>query len=284
HPRFANRIIMGADPVAVDVVCTHIMMQNPRIRHLQWAADFGLGNDNLDYINIHGMPLEEAKLPFMSPAGEIEEQTCGRMRLTDLGSCSLCRVVVQSSLFRFSSPDSLIKDVEIVYGPGEWDTSGGKSQCSLLVGDCIREEYRSMGAWVPGCPVSREGFIEALAAQDIVCSKCEQAVNTFIENHKPEELEFVRILASNKTVYQSAANMAGPTDFLLAVGNCQLPYARFHVTRSKDELIQMGIADKVSADFFVIHIPGHNPSQDELEAALSELKKRAEKWEALQKD
>ena len=281
HPRFANRIIMGADSVAVDVVCTHVMMQNPRVRYLQWADECNLGNCNLDYINVLGMPLEEAKVPFMSPAGQFEEQTDGKFRLHDLGSCSRCRAVAQGTLHRFRTPESLVKHVDIVYGSGEWDMPDDLYENCILVGDCIREKYRSAGTWIPGCPMDREDYFKALNSMDIVCNKCELVVNKFIANHTPEELAFVRILSSNKTIFQGQFNRANVTDFLLTVGDCQRHYANFHIRRGKDDLVEMGIDDKISSDFFVKHIPGHNATVEVLEAALQELKEREAKWKAM---
>jgi len=278
HPRYANRIIMGADPVAVDTVCAHVMAQNPRVRYLQWADEYGLGNCNLDYINIFGMPLAEAVAPFMTPAGEIEEQTGDKIHLIDLGSCSRCRAIAQGTLHRFRSPDNLVENVDILYGPGNWDIPAERSRNCLLAGDCIQEKYRSQGTWVPGCPIDRDDYFSALTSLNVLCAKCEQTVKEFVTRHTPEELAFVRILASNKTVFQGADNQAGVTDFLLAVGDCQFHYARFHTWRGREELTQMGIADKVGSDFFVKHLPGHNPPIEQLEAALAELKERAAKW------
>jgi len=281
HPRFANRMIMGADPVAVDVVCAHVMAQNPRVRYLQWADEYDLGNCNLDYVNIRGMALADAVVPFMTPAGEIEEKTGGKINLIDLGSCSRCRAVAQGTLHRFHSPESILKRVDIVYGPGNWDNSSDRAENCLLVGECVQEAYRSLGTWIPGCPMLRDDYFNALTSMEIICSKCEQAVYQFIACHTPEELSFIRVLASNTTVFQGENNKAGVTDFLLAVGDCQRRYAHFHIKRGQEELFQMGIADKVNADFFVIHIPGHEPTAGELEDAFIELNKRMDIWNAL---
>lgn len=281
HPRFANRIVMGADPVAVDTVCAHIMDQNPRVRYLQWADEYGLGNCNLDYINIHGMSIEDAKVHFMTPAEHIEENSGGQFRLTDLGSCSRCRAVAQGTLHRFRSPESVLKKVDIVYGPADWTIPANLSENCLLIGDCIQERYRSLGTWIGGCPMIRDDYFNALTSLDIVCSKCMKAVNEFVERHTPEELAFVRILASNQTVYRSEFNMAGPTDFMMAVGECQRRYAGFHIRRGAAELIDLGLGDTVKSDFFTVIVPGHDPSQEELDAALEELKNRAAKWETM---
>ena len=281
HPRFANRIVMGADPVAVDVVCAHIMDQNPRVRYLQWCDEYGLGNSNLDYINIHGMSIDEAKVHFMSPAEHIEENTGGKFRLIDLGSCSRCRAVAQGTLHRFRTPESLLKNVDIVYGPGDWDVPPDRSENCLLVGNCIQEKYRSLGVWIPGCPMLRDDYFNALTSLDFVCSICEQEVKTFIDAHTADELAFVRILASNKTVFQGADNKANATDFLLAVGDCMERYAGFHIHRGREELAQMGLKGTIGPEFFVKIIPGHSPTQQDLESALTELKARAEEWKKI---
>jgi len=280
YPRYANRIIMGADPVAVDVVCTHIMAQNPRVRYLQWADECGLGNFNLDYINIHGMPLEEAVVPFMTPAEHIEEMTGAKISLTDLDSCSQCRGVAQGTLHRFTSPESLLKKVDIVYGPGNWEIPADRSENCLLVGDCIQERYRALGTWIPGCPMKRDDYFSALTEMDIVCSECERTVNQFICRHTPEELSFIRVLASNKTVFRGAENNSGVTDFLLAAGDCQQHYVEYHTRRGNNELYEMRLSDRVDAGFFVKYIPGHNLTLEDLESALTELKERRETWKA----
>jgi hypothetical protein len=97
------------------------------------------------------------------------------------------------------------------------------------------------------------------------------AVSEFMARHAPGELDFLRILASNKTVFRGTNNVAGATDFMLAVGECQRRYAGYHIFRSRQELVQKGMDDKIDAGFFTIIVPGHQPSQDEIEAFHSFL-------------
>jgi hypothetical protein len=273
HPRYANRIIMGADPVAVDIVSTHIMDQNPRVRYLQWADEYGLGNCNLDYINIHGMSLEEAVVPFMTPAEQIEESTGGKIHLYDLNSCSRCRAVAQGTLHRFRFPESLLKSVDILYGPGDIPEGVELHESCLFVGDCIQEKYRTLGTYISGCPMNRDDYFDTLTAMDIVCSTCEQQILEFVSNHTPEELSFLRILASNKTIFQGSHNEAKATDFLLAVGRCQEHYVKYHLQRSQEELTQIGL-EEVDASFYISYIPGCDISQEILETAFKDLKER----------
>lgn len=277
HSRYANRIIMGADPVAVDVVCAHIMEQNPRVRYLQWCDEYGIGNANLDYINILGMPLEEAKVHFMSPGDEIEEFTNGKIRLFDLGSCSQCRAVAQGTLHRFRSEESVISNVDIVYGPGDWDIPENRAEKCLLVGDCIQERYRGMGEWIPGCPMVRDDYIKALANLDIVCNRCANEMQDFIAKHTKEELAFLRICASGKTIYVGEKNHSGDLDSVLAVGQCEDRYGMQQVQRATKALQKLGIADKIDPNNIVGSTPWHGAGFENVERVFQRLKKyRAE--------
>lgn len=271
HPRYANRIIIGNDPVAVDVVCAHIMEQNPRVRYLQWAEEFGLGNANLDYINFHGMPLEEAKVRFMSPAEEIEEMTGGKLHLYDLGSCSRCRATAQGTLHRFHSPDTVLNEADILYGPGEWDIDEkDRSKVCILVGDCIQEKYRKLGRWVPGCPLDEKAYFGALNDLHVVCNRCELTVKEFIKNHTDEELAFLRILASNKTVYKGRDNQAAATDYTLCVGACQMGYAWHHKERSAAEFIDRGL--DLDINDIVGTVDCHKVTVEQIEEVFQKLK------------
>jgi uncharacterized protein (DUF362 family) len=60
-----NSIIAGADPVAVDHVCTRLMGLNPDdIEHITLAEKIGLGTNNPDDIAIKGADLEQSIVKF----------------------------------------------------------------------------------------------------------------------------------------------------------------------------------------------------------------------------
>jgi len=274
HPRYADRLIMGADPVAVDTVCAHVMMQNPRVRYLQWCEQKGVGNCNLDYINILGMPLEQAKVRFMTPAEEIEESTGGKIRLFDLGSCSQCRAVAQGTLHRYTSEKSLKERVDIVYGPNNWDIPADLAKNCLLVGDCIQERYRGLGTWIPGCPFNRDTYMDALGALNVVCTDCAAVVQEFIANHTEDELAFLRIVAAGRTLYVGRDNKSGDMDSTLCIGECESFYAERLSSRMINGIHNLGMDGKgIRPDMVVHFIRGHEPSQKALEAALDKLKR-----------
>ncbi|MEJ2543810.1 MAG: T9SS type A sorting domain-containing protein, partial [Calditrichaceae bacterium] len=67
-----NTIVAGADPVAVDHVCTRLMGLNPDdIEHITLAERVGLGTNNPDLIEVTGSTIEETQQRFIkSPAEE----------------------------------------------------------------------------------------------------------------------------------------------------------------------------------------------------------------------
>ena len=278
HPRYANRIVMGADPVAVDTVCAHIMAQSPRVRYLQWADGYGLGNCNLDYIDIYGMKLEDAIVPFMTPAQEHEERTGGKLHLIDLGSCSQCRAIAQGALHRFTA-DSVVEPVDILYGPCDWDVPEDRAKKCILIGDCIQPRYRGLGTWIPGCPMHYDEYIDTLQNMGIICSKCADLVAQFVAQHDEDELAFLRILASGKTVYCGRDNKAGNLDSALIVGDCEARYAQTQRRRALNELCALGLDGTYSPDDIVYTIPGHSVTLEDIEKGFETLRARKPKFE-----
>ena len=60
-----NTIIAGADPVAVDHICTRLMGLNPDdIEHITLAEKIGLGTNNPDDITVKGADLEQTIVKF----------------------------------------------------------------------------------------------------------------------------------------------------------------------------------------------------------------------------
>ncbi len=279
HPRYANRIIAGDDPVAVDVVCAHVMMQNPRVCYLDWCDAYGVGNANLDYVNFRGMSLEEAKVKFMSPGEQIAELTDDRIHMHDLGACSRCISLTQGTLRRFDNPHTILREADIVYGPGEWkiEEKDRKETC-ILVGDCIMEKYRGMGTWVPGCPATEEEIFKVFNKEGILCHKCANVAREFIARHTDDELAFLRILASNQTIYRGRDNHAEATDHVLLIGKCMMEYGYNHAMRSMAEFRERGIETKI--EDLVILIREHDVTLEQVEEAYQKLRAHYEAEQA----
>ena len=268
-PIDANLICVGNDPVAVDAVCARLMMQNTRVRYIQWAAEKGVGNDNLDYIHIRGLSIEEAKVKFMSPAEQIMRDSKGKIRIHELGACTQCRVIAENGIGRYAgNPNSLLESVDVVLGPGEWDMPDPVNPRTVLVGDCIRPEYRDKGKWIGGCPLKAAEYMKALADYDIVCTKCMQMVKKLVAEHTEEELASIRILASNQTVFQGASNKGMMDDYMLAVGECQRNYCKNHVRRAHK------LSDIDAAEYIEL-VEGCGPEEADVRARLESLIVRA---------
>ena len=267
HPIHANIIIVGNDPVAVDTVCTRVMKQNPRIRYLRWAAQRGIGTDALDYILIKGLNIRDAECPFMTPAQQLMKDSGGKLRLFDLESCSGCRSIAEGGVYRFARPNVLLESVDIVYGPGPWDMPVTVNPRTVLLGDCVREEYRSRGIWIGGCPPSGRRYYEILDSFDVVCRKCIDLANRVI-NSVRDDLSSIRVLAGGREILRGSKNLARMDDYLLAVGDCQQGYCRHHSHRVRK------MTEKNPEDL-IEFVSGCPPTIDEIIAGLNALSRRA---------
>jgi uncharacterized protein (DUF362 family) len=68
-----NMIIAGEDVVSVDVVCAHLMDINPDdVEHICVAAYCGLGQNNLEHIEVAGSTIEESKTKFIKASSHMD--------------------------------------------------------------------------------------------------------------------------------------------------------------------------------------------------------------------
>jgi hypothetical protein len=235
---------------------------------VQWAAEQGAGNDNLDYILVKGLSIDEAKVRYMSPAEQVAGASGGKVKIYELGACSLCCASVGGPFYRYSkNPSSLLAPVDVVTGPGDWEVPEHVNPRTVLLGDCVQERYRGLGKFVGGCPVNVREYMKTMGEYDIACVKCEKAVLSALEKINntvnaadttagPADaaghgsgasgdssrdagdcsdiaaaLPRMRILASGKSVYQGENNKAGMDDYLFAAGKCLEGYIRNHGRR-----------------------------------------------------
>jgi hypothetical protein len=64
--RIADRILCSGDPVALDTVQATVMGLDPAtIRHLATCAARGIGTNDLAHIDVRGMDLAAARVPFL---------------------------------------------------------------------------------------------------------------------------------------------------------------------------------------------------------------------------
>ena len=164
-------LIAGTDPVAVDAITATTMGHDPReIEHIRIAWEMGLGEIDLDKIEIRGVSLREAKHPFEpSPLGAhnivkmLGVEGIGYFGWTPgaVGSeCSGCLNILTGVLWAFrddvAAPQ---RPLDIVIGPRDLPNEIGDNV--LLYGNC-QARNRNKGVWLPGCPPNRVNTYTAI--------------------------------------------------------------------------------------------------------------------------
>ena len=156
-------LIAGTDPVSVDAVTATIMGHDPKeIEHIRIAWELGLGEIELDKIEIRGIPIDEARHPF-EPAQLGSQNVVNMLGMNgigffswtpgDIGSeCSVCINTMLIALTAFHDDlASIQRPLDIVIGPSNIPDEIGDNV--LLYGDC-QARNKNGGVWLPGCPPS----------------------------------------------------------------------------------------------------------------------------------
>ena len=220
RPAGARVMLVGDDPVAVDVVSRQIMGLIARNRCLSWAIQHQLGEGDLEKIDILGDPLEDCIHPFMTASEEIEMMMPG-LTLHDGDGCSGCRVAAVTGAWRFSH-QKLLKPVDIVFGGLGSRPEAGENV--LVIGECAAR-FADLGTHIEGCSPTADQVIDALEKMGAVCVQCRDLVQVAIEEHDDASLADVRIAAAGAEVFSGARVERGKWHRELLVGNCMARYA-----------------------------------------------------------
>ena len=89
---------------------------------------------------------------------------------------------------------------------------------------------------------------------------------------------FLRILASNQTIYRGRDNHAEATDHVLLIGKCMMEYGYNHALRSMAEFRERGIQTNI--EDLVCLIRGHDVTLEQVEEAYQKLRAHYEKEQA----
>ena len=115
HPVPMGLMICGEDPVALDTICARIMGVDPgTVRHLRFAAQRGLGTNDLDQIEISGETIADVTRSFATPLDMMRELLGGGVEITE-GQSSLpgCAEVVATAFqILLNRDDKQAKDFE----------------------------------------------------------------------------------------------------------------------------------------------------------------------------
>jgi len=264
HPADARLMLASDNPVALDAVAVHLMEQNPNVRYLHWAAEKGLGPEDLNDIEVVGLSLDAARRDYLTPAEQLA-QSMGNVRIVDLDSCTGCRSLVEMTLGRYEDM-RLARPLTVVMGgshqPGKLDPPAPGEEL-LVVGDCA-SKLQHQGTFIAGCPLDATVLHEYYRQAGLVCTRCQPIVQQALAEVAAEPVyQRLRVMSAADEVYRGPQNSARPKDLTLVVGNCMRHYYRN--SRLRADQVLGGRGDNV------ILVEGCPPSLDALRAALRQL-------------
>jgi len=146
-----DRVFASADVVAVDAVsATATGFDVDQILHVKLAGEEGLGEADLNRIEVCGESLESTRHPFVPHQAAARAQF-GDATIVEKDTCTGCMAEMLSTfiyLNRAGLADRL-KDLTLVLGTPDEVTS--TNAATAIIGKCARA-FRDRGLFVPGCP------------------------------------------------------------------------------------------------------------------------------------
>ena len=227
HPAGARVMLVGADPVAVDLVSREVMEQTAPTRYLRWAIEDGLGVGDPNAIEICGAPLGECRRRFMSPTEEIS-QAMPQLTLRDQRACSGCRCLATTALWRFQSQKMLHPLQVVVGGRGELPHLDGQV---VVLGDCAKP-FAALGTYLEGCPPKAEAVMSALENTKCFCHQCREIVRVILPDLPAGLLAHLQVAASGAQVHVGDQARRDRWRLILLVGNCMQHYAQVNAERA----------------------------------------------------
>lgn len=164
-PKPMGLILAGADPIALDVVCTEVMgIDSAQIDYLQWAAKDGIGVADLEHIEVLGESIEDVRDEFgLPPTGLLD--AVDSVIVIDKDACSGCMAWLSAAISQyyaeFEELDRILKptgrNFSIALGttlqegdvpPEVWDSTVFYGKCAISV----FKDLHPTGKFVKGCP------------------------------------------------------------------------------------------------------------------------------------
>jgi uncharacterized protein (DUF362 family) len=156
-------IVAGFKPVTVDSVCTKIMGMDPNeIKHIKHAYSKGLGEIDIDRMEIYGTSINNVKRAFKEPWLHLKEFK--GIDLINGNACSGCLTELLRNL-EYAKIDGRLDDLKnstFYIGPDA--QIDDKCEKNIFVGNCCKK-LAEAGVFIEGCPppgyVIREKLDEA---------------------------------------------------------------------------------------------------------------------------
>ncbi len=144
-------ILAGTDVVAVDAVCATIMgFDVDEILHVRLADEAGLGEADLDCINVYGERIANIARPFQ-PYAEAAKERFGEATILEKNTCTGCLGEMESTFLYLNEAGLTDRLHELVLIMGTPDEVPDLETTPVIIGRCP-SDHRHLGVWVPGCP------------------------------------------------------------------------------------------------------------------------------------
>jgi hypothetical protein len=146
-----DAIIAGRDVVAVDAVCATLMgFDVDEVLHVRLADEAGLGEADLDRIDIYGERIANVARPFQ-PYAEAAKERFGAVKIIENNSCTGCWGEMESAFLYLNEAGLSDRLKELILVMGTPDEVPDLDGTPVIVGKCPRQ-FKGLGVWVPGCP------------------------------------------------------------------------------------------------------------------------------------
>ena len=156
HTRDVDRVdldcvLAGTDVVAVDTVCATLMgFTVDDVLHIRLAAEAGLGEADLDQIEVRGERISSVARPFQ-PYAEAARERFGDVTIIEKDTCTGCWGEMESAFLYLNKAGFADKLKELVLVMGTPDEVPDLDGVPVILGKCPRD-HRHLGVWVGGCP------------------------------------------------------------------------------------------------------------------------------------
>jgi uncharacterized protein (DUF362 family) len=161
-----NCILAGTDVVAVDAVCATVMgFDIDEILHIRLADEAGLGEADLDCIDVYGERIASVARPFQ-PYAEAAKARFGAATIIESSTCTGCWGEMESAFLYLNEAGFAHRLKELVLVMGTPDEVPDLDTTPVIVGKCP-SAHRELGVWVGGCPP------HAIKLTDAICEVLE---------------------------------------------------------------------------------------------------------------
>jgi uncharacterized protein (DUF362 family) len=163
-PKPMGLIFAGADPIALDVVCSEVMcIDSKEIEYLQKAGQEGVGVADLSQIEVLGEKIEDVRDRFEPPPSGLLDNV-DSIEMYDRDACSGCMAWLSASISQYLNEfleldDVLKKDnkrFHIALGTNisPKDVPEEIRDETVFYGKCAIEKFKKFGRgeFVKGCP------------------------------------------------------------------------------------------------------------------------------------